>query len=292
MRLTDAADRAIREGAIVTARKFLDEAVKRVEATQRRGRRCRGPGQAEAASPTPRSMRGAPMPPRSPSTIKAAADDYAKAFELVEKWDDKLKWNYKNFEAEALNAHGAATGDRRRSEARDRGLSRRSSTSFPAARRTRDWAITRNNMAVVLQTLGERESGTQSLTEAAADLPRIRWRSSSARRTISTGPRRRTISATCSWRSASARADRSSWKRRSRRSGRRSKSATAPRCRSTGRRPRTTSASRFIRCREREAGERASDRGRGRLPRRARGIHARQGAGANGRWCRTISATR
>ena len=33
IRLTDAADRAIREGAIVTARKFLDDAVKRVEAT-------------------------------------------------------------------------------------------------------------------------------------------------------------------------------------------------------------------------------------------------------------------
>ena len=32
-RLTDAADRAISEGAIVTARKFLDDAVKRVEAT-------------------------------------------------------------------------------------------------------------------------------------------------------------------------------------------------------------------------------------------------------------------
>ena len=70
----------------------------------------------------PRSMRGAPMPPRLPSIISRAAADYGKAFDLVEKWDDKLNWNYKNMEAEALNAHGTATGDRGVLEARHRRL--------------------------------------------------------------------------------------------------------------------------------------------------------------------------
>ena len=60
-------------------------------------------------------------------------------------------------------------------------------------------------MAVVLQTLGERATDTRSSRGSAGDLPRIRSRSSSARRTISTGRPPRTISATCCWRSASAR---------------------------------------------------------------------------------------
>ena len=42
---------------------------------------------------------------------KAAAEDYGKAFTLAEKWDEKLRWNYKNQQAEALNAYGTATGD-------------------------------------------------------------------------------------------------------------------------------------------------------------------------------------
>ena len=105
IRLTDAADRAIREGAIVTARQFLDQAVKRVEATS---------GAVDAAEEQVKQKRiadAAIYARRADASslafdYRAAADDYAKAFELVEKWDDKLKWNYKNREAEALNAHG------------------------------------------------------------------------------------------------------------------------------------------------------------------------------------------
>ncbi|TKB07090.1 MAG: tetratricopeptide repeat protein, partial [Mesorhizobium sp.] len=38
---------------------------------------------------------------------------------------------------------------------------------IPNGEQNRDWAITRNNMAVVLQTIGERERQTDRLEEAA-----------------------------------------------------------------------------------------------------------------------------
>ena len=164
-RLTASADRAIQEGAIVTARKFLDDAVKRVEETS---------GAVDAAEEEIKQKRiadAAVYAKRADASALAfdflsAADDYAKAFDLIEKWDEKLRWNYKNMEAEALNAHGGATGNRRSlKQAIDAYedildfLPRDDNTS-------RDWAITRNNMAVVMQTLGERESTTESLDGA------------------------------------------------------------------------------------------------------------------------------
>ena len=163
-RLTEAAGRAIGQGAIVTARKFLDDAVKAVE---------KDAGAVDAAEEAIKQKRiadAAVYAQRAAASalafdFEAAAEDYGKAFELVEKWDDRLKWNYRNQEAEALQAHGAATGNR--------GALKRAVEAYRAILRflpddepTRDWAITRNNLAVVLQTLGERETGTTSLEEA------------------------------------------------------------------------------------------------------------------------------
>lgn len=163
-RLTNAADRAIKEGAIVTARKFLDDAVKRVEETSS------AVDAAEEQVKKKRLADAAVYARRADAAslgfdYGAAAEDYAKAFRLVEKWDEKLRWNYKNLEAEALQAHGAATGDRdalkRSVEAYETVLG-----LIPAGEENIDWANTRNNMAVALQTLGERETGTTSLDEA------------------------------------------------------------------------------------------------------------------------------
>lgn len=163
-RLTEAAGRAIGEGAILAARKFLDDAVAAVE---------KDAGAVDAAEEAIRQKRiadAAVYAQRAAASalafdFEAAAEDYGKAFELVEKWDEKLKWNYRNQEAEALQAHGAATGNR--------GALKRAVDAYRAILRflpddepTRDWAITRNNLAVVLQTLGERETGTKSLEEA------------------------------------------------------------------------------------------------------------------------------
>ncbi len=164
-RLADAADTAIREGAIVAARQFLDQAVARVE---------EGSGAVQAAEDTLRRKRiadAAVYVKRADASAlafdyAAAATDYGKAFDLVEKWDDKLAWNYKNMEAEALGAHGDNKGD---GEALDRAIRayERILGLLPYGERGQDWAITRNNMAVVLQTKGERDADDASLIKAA-----------------------------------------------------------------------------------------------------------------------------
>jgi uncharacterized caspase-like protein len=162
--LASAADRAIEEGAIVSARRFLDDAVARVEQTsaavdalenQVKDKRI-----ADAAIYARRADAAALA-----FDFGAAASDYAKAFDLVEKWDDRLSWNYKNQEAETLRSLGTATADR---AALDRSLAAYQTVldMLPNGEKGRDWAITRNNMAVVLNTIGEREESNESLTLA------------------------------------------------------------------------------------------------------------------------------
>ncbi|BCG94065.1 caspase family protein [Mesorhizobium sp. 131-2-1] len=164
-RLVDSADKAIGQGAIVTARNFLDEAVGRVEQTSG------AVDQAEELVRQKRLADAAIYARRADASAlvfdyKSAAGDYGKAFALVEKWDDKLRWNYKNQEAEALNAHGDATGDK---QALQQAIDayRIILDFIPNGEQNRDWAITRNNMAVVLQTIGERETDTARLEQAA-----------------------------------------------------------------------------------------------------------------------------
>ncbi|WP_044550564.1 caspase family protein [Mesorhizobium japonicum] len=164
-RLVASADKAIGQGAMVTARKFLDDAVGRVEqnsgAVDEAEELVRQKRIADAAIYAKRADAAALV-----FDYKSAANDYAKAFSLVEKWDDKLRWNYKNQEAEALNSHGYATGDldalQHAIEAYHVILN-----FIPNGEQNKDWAITRNNMAVVLQTIGERETETTHLEEAA-----------------------------------------------------------------------------------------------------------------------------
>ncbi|ESZ76822.1 caspase domain-containing protein [Mesorhizobium sp. L103C105A0] len=164
-RLVASADKAIGQGAMVTARKFLDDAVGRIEensgAVDEAEDLLRQKRIADAAIYAKRADAAALV-----FDYKSAANDYAKAYSLVEKWDEKLRWNYKNQEAEALNAHGYATGDL---DALQHSIEAyRTILNFiPNGEQNRDWAITRNNMAVVLQTIGERETETAHLEEAA-----------------------------------------------------------------------------------------------------------------------------
>jgi uncharacterized caspase-like protein len=164
-RLADAADRAIKQGAIATARQFLDDAVKRVEATA---------GTVDAAEEMVKKKRladAAVYARRAEASTLAfdhlsAAQDYAKAFSLAEKWDEKLRWNYKSLQADALNAHGINTGDSNALES-SIGAYEQLLTFIPNGEKNDDWAITRNNMGVAYQTLGERASDSRKLQQAA-----------------------------------------------------------------------------------------------------------------------------
>jgi uncharacterized caspase-like protein len=162
--LASAADRAIEEGAIVSARRFLDDAVARVEQTSSAvdalEQQVKDKRIADAAIYARRADAAALA-----FDFGAAANDYAKAFDLVEKWDDRLSWNYKNQEAETLRSLGSATADR---TALDRSLAAYQTVldMLPNGEKGRDWAITKNNMAVVLNTIGEREESSESLTLA------------------------------------------------------------------------------------------------------------------------------
>ncbi len=164
--LSAAADRAIAEGAIQAARTFLDQAVARVE--QDAGtvddleEMLKQKRIADAAIYAKRADASALA-----FAFRAAADDYAKAFDLVQKWDEDIAWNYKNLQAEALRSLGTAHGD---AAALQEALTAYQAVldMLPNGDRGLDWARTRNNMAVVLNTIGEHEEGTTSLLEALA----------------------------------------------------------------------------------------------------------------------------
>jgi uncharacterized caspase-like protein len=164
--LADAADRAIEEGAIVSARRFLDDAVARVEQTSAAVDALEDQVKDKRIADAAIYARRADAATLAFDFV-AAAGDYAKAFDLVEKWDERLSWNYKNLEAEALLGHGDATADR---AALDRALAAYQTVlnMLPNGEKGRDWAITKNNMAVVLNTIGEREESNESLTLALA----------------------------------------------------------------------------------------------------------------------------
>jgi len=166
VQLAAAADRAIGEGAIATARGFLDQAVARIETNA---------GTVDALEQQVKEKRladAAIYARRADASalafaFAAAAADYATAFELVEKWDDTLAWNYRNQQAEALRGQGEAHGDK---AAYEQSIAAYQSVldMLPSGDRGRDWATTGNNLAVTLYDLGEIEHGTASLDKALA----------------------------------------------------------------------------------------------------------------------------
>lgn len=163
-RLSEAADRAIAEGAIQTARHFMDQAVARVEETRQEVDELEDLIRQKRIADASIYARRADTAALGFAFGEAAAD-YARAFDLVDRWDDDLAWNYKNMQAEALRSHGEATGER---AALDEALEAYDVIlrMLPSGVRDADWAITRNNMALVLNTIGERSDGPRELVEA------------------------------------------------------------------------------------------------------------------------------
>jgi uncharacterized caspase-like protein len=168
-RLMATADRAIDEGAIETARGFLDKAVARVEATRT------AVDDAEETVKRKRIADATVYARRAEASslifdFAGAAADYSRAFDLIEKWDERLRWNYKNLQAESLSALGGAKGDTKALQGAL--LAYEEVLDFiPRNEQGRDWAITRNNMATVYQTIGQRELDTANM-EKAVDILR------------------------------------------------------------------------------------------------------------------------
>lgn len=163
-RLAQAADEAIRQGAIATARGFLDQAVRLIEqnrisvdAAEARVKERRG---ADAAVYAWRAETA-----RLAFDYSAAAKDYETAYGLIAKWDDALAWRYKFEIGNVLSEQGDTRGDT--------ASLRRAIAAYETALRELDprktpenWAKTLNNLGITLDALGDRESGSDNLLRA------------------------------------------------------------------------------------------------------------------------------
>jgi tetratricopeptide (TPR) repeat protein len=94
-----------------------------------------------------------------------AAKRFAEAAAKMPAEHEEERWKYLNREAEALCRQGYEFGDNEATRSaieRYRKLAElRPRNAFPL-----DWATTQNNLGTALETLGERESGTERLKEA------------------------------------------------------------------------------------------------------------------------------
>jgi uncharacterized caspase-like protein len=166
LRLAAAADRAIDEGAIKTARGFLDQAKQKVKDTKT------DIEDIEALVKEKRVANAALLEKSADAAALefdhlAEAKDYAEAYDWVKDADAVLAWRYKNREADAWQDHGAKTGEQesfaRALQGYDIAL-----TLVPRAERPVDWAKSQNNRANTLQIIGKREADTKNLEAAIA----------------------------------------------------------------------------------------------------------------------------
>lgn len=98
---------------------------------------------------------------------RAAAENFALAFDQIERWDSRMAWAYKTREADALEIIGEGGGDndalRRSIETFKEALAVAPREKWPDR-----WAITETSLGVALMAVGERQSGTALLDEAVA----------------------------------------------------------------------------------------------------------------------------
>ena len=164
VRLSRLADQAIDEGALNTALRLVERAKARV------GELEKTVDEAEAELRS-RRIEFAEVYARSAETYALgfdhlqAAEDYENAFRQVERWDDRLAWEYRDLELRSLleqdNVHG---DDAALKKAVALGQETLRSTSVSPSRH--DWAATQNNLGNALLALGQREVGTGRLEDA------------------------------------------------------------------------------------------------------------------------------
>ncbi|MGE3871409.1 MAG: caspase family protein [Parvibaculaceae bacterium] len=167
LRLAAASDRAIAEGAIATARQFLDQAVARVAATQG------AVDQAEAKLKAKRLSDAAVYERRGQAAFLvfdylAAAADYQTAFELAEKWDAKKAWWYKISVASLLHQHGFNKGDMAALMQSINVYRDAIALASGGGSSREDWALTQNYLGIALAELALRENSTARMAQAAS----------------------------------------------------------------------------------------------------------------------------
>lgn len=159
------AERATDQGAIETARSFLDQAVAIVEQDQVTADDAGG-------YTTARRIDDAAVYRQRAETASlgldylAAADDYDRAFDLIAKKNDALAWDYKFEAGNMLSSQGEKRKDpaslKRAVQAYEMALSFISQKDA-----SRNWTKTQLNLGGALQAMGATEIGPDKLIRAA-----------------------------------------------------------------------------------------------------------------------------
>lgn len=166
VRLSALADEAIAEGALSTALRLHERAKTRVTELERTVEDAEADIRA-------RRIEFAEVYARSAEAYTIAFDhlktaqDYARAFAHVERWDDGLAQHYKRAEMVSLIDYGDYKGDNAALEqAIEAG--RQALRMAEGADDRESWARTQNSLGVALWMLGKRENGRARLEEAVA----------------------------------------------------------------------------------------------------------------------------
>ncbi len=165
-RLSSLADRAVAEGAINAAIAFHEKAKARVASLETTV-------QEAEADIKARRLEFASVYAKSAETRElafdylGAAEDWAKAYDQIERWDDAKAFDYRMSQASSLETHGDLKGDNTvLSSSID--LYSAILVMVPRSSHANDWAATQNDLGNALAILGERESGTGRLEQAVS----------------------------------------------------------------------------------------------------------------------------
>jgi uncharacterized caspase-like protein len=164
VRLSGLADRAVQEGALQAAVTFHERAKARVASLEA----SVGAGEADLRA---RRLEFGEVFARSAETQELAfdylkaANDWARAFEQVERWDDDLAFTYRLAHADALSRHGDYKGDNNALN-KAVALYRDAQRLAPREAHADGWATAQTNLGTALAILGDREVDTKRLEEA------------------------------------------------------------------------------------------------------------------------------
>ncbi|MFT3989732.1 caspase family protein [Aestuariivirga sp.] len=165
-KLVSASDQALKEGAIETARKFLEQAKAHIE----QGRATIETVEAKLKA---KKIANAEVMDKSAAAAEldfdflAAAKDYNAAFDWVKNEDPLLAAKYLTRQADALQSHGTQKGDTESLHAAVT-LYQLVYREVPPEGQRIQWAKTQNNLANTYLRIGEIGTGTDDLDRAVA----------------------------------------------------------------------------------------------------------------------------